>query len=389
MGILLERWLEIPAQRRKRLVLVFAALIFLCVVLWRARTVLAPFMVGLVLAYLLAPVVKVIERSWRWVGARRRLRFFRRTARPIALVLTYLLVISFMVGFSALVVPLVVQQGQSLWVEREKVWNYLTGLGDSVVEQYRLLPPQIQTRIDETLSRFSSQLGAIIQQAVGGTAVAISYTVTLVLAVLLIPFWTFFLLLDVDRLGPAAQRTIPASMREDVLKILALADAAFGSYLRGQLFLGLIIGTLSTIVFSIMGVRFAIFLGLMAGLFELIPNIGPLLGAIPAVLVALTQQPILALWVALYAVGIQQVENIFIAPRVLGESVKLHPVVVMVVLVIGSELGGLVGLFLAPVLAAVLRDLFRYFYYRASDPPLSPADALRKVWQGESFALEV
>ncbi len=389
MSVLIERWMEIPGPRRWRLVLVFLGLLILAAVIWRTRRVLAPFAVGLLLAYLLAPVVKLIERGWRWIGARRRLRFFRRTARPIALVMTYLLVIATLVGFSALIVPLVVQQGQTLWAEREKVWDYLTNFGDSVVAQYRLLPPQIQTRIDETLTRFSSQLGTIIQQALSGTAVAISYTVTLVLAVLLIPFWTFYLLLDADGLGDSVKSSIPVNIREDVFKVLALADAVFGSYLRGQLFLGLIIGSLSAVVFSIMGVRFALFLGLLAGIFELIPNIGPLLGAIPAVLVALTQQPILALWVALYAVGIQQVENIIITPRVLGRSVKLHPVIVMVVLVIGSELGGLVGLFLAPVLAAALRDLFRYLYYRSSDEPLSPDAALQKVWHGGRFDIEV
>lgn len=389
MSVLIERWLAIPAPRRWRLVLVILGLTILGAVLWRTRTVLAPFMLGLLLAYLLAPMVKLIERGWRWIGRRRRLRFLDRAARPIALVLTYLLVIATLVGFSALIVPLLVQQGQMLWAEREKVWQYVTDLGDSVVAQYRLLPPQVQTRIDETLSRFSSQLGMIIQQALSGTAVAISYTITLVLAVLLIPFWTFYLLLDSAGLAQSAKDSIPLAIRADIIKGLELVDSVFGAYLRGQLFLGLIIGSLSAIVFSIMGVRFALFLGLLAGIFELIPNIGPLLGAIPAVLVALAQRPILALWVALYAVGIQQVENIIITPRVLGRSVKLHPVVVMVVLVIGSEIGGLVGLFLAPVLAAALRDLFRYLLYRSSDVPLSPEAALHEVLHGKHFDLEV
>ncbi len=389
MGILIERWLAIPAVRRRRFVLVSLAVVLLAAIVWRARVVLMPFIVGLGFAYLLAPVVKFIERGWRWIGAWRRLRFFRRSARPVALIVSYLLVIAALVGFSSLIVPLVVQQGQTLWAEREKVWDYVTSLGDDLMVQYQLLPPQVQAQIDETLNRFSSELGTIIQQAVGGTAVAISYTVTLVLAVLLIPFWTFFLLLDSAELARAAQHTIPSLIREDVLKIMRLVDTAFSSYLRGQLFLGLIIGSISAITFSIMGVRFAIFLGLFAGLFELIPNIGPWLGAVPAVLVALTQRPILALWVALYALAIQQIENIFIAPRVLGRSVKLHPVVVMVVLVIGSELGGVIGLFLAPLLTAVLRDIFRYLYYRVSEPEISPDAVLRKVWRTETFDLEL
>jgi len=389
MSVLIERWLEIPVSRRRRTLLIVAGTIFLGVVLWHTRTVLLPFMLGLLLAYLLAPLVKVVERGWRWIGARRRLRFFRRAARPLALVLTYLLVIAALVGFSALIVPILSQQGQTLWAERERVLDYLTGLGDSLIAQYRLLPPQVQTRIDETLSRFTGQLGTIIQQALSGTAIAISYTVTFVLAVLLIPFWTFYLLLDAERLAQSAKHNIPSVIREDVLKIMTLADAAFGSYLRGQLFLGLIIGSVSAIAFTIMGVRFSLFLGMVAGAFELIPNIGPLLGAIPAVLVALTQSPILALWVALYALGIQQVENLFITPRVVGRSVKLHPVVVMMVLVIGSELGGLAGLFLAPVATATLRDLFRYLYYRSGDVPLSPEEALDRVWHEKHFDLKV
>ncbi len=110
-----------------------------------------------------------------------------------------------------------------------------------------------------------------------------------------------------------------------------------------------------------------------------------MLGGIPAVLVALIQDPVLALWTALFAFGIQQVENMFLTPRVVGHSVKLHPVVVMVVLIMGSEIGGLAGLFLAPVVTAVLRDLFRYVYYRLEDCPLSPAEALRKVWEVDEF----
>jgi predicted PurR-regulated permease PerM len=119
----------------------------------------------------------------------------------------------------------------------------------------------------------------------------------------------------------------------------------------------------------------------------MIPNIGPTLGAIPAVLVALVQEPVLALWTAIYAFAVQQVENLFVSPRVLGRSVQLHPVIVMVVLVIGSEIGGILGLFLAPVTTAVLRDLFRYVYYRVSEENMPPKAALQKVWQGQGLEL--
>jgi predicted PurR-regulated permease PerM len=171
-------------------------------------------------------------------------------------------------------------------------------------------------------------------------------------------------------------------MRKDILAMVRLFDAAMGSYLRGRLFLGLVIGVVSAIVFTVMGVRFALFLGLVAGIFEMIPSIGPTLGAIPAILVALAQDPTLALWVSLFAFAVQQVENIFLTPQVLGDSVKLHSVVIMVVLIIGSEIAGLVGLFLGPVVTAILRDIFLYVYHRISDEPLSPKEAIKKVREG-------
>jgi predicted PurR-regulated permease PerM len=334
-------------------------------------------------------LIRFFERGFLWLSERRYLGFLRRAARGLAIGLVYLLVLATLVGFFSIFVPVLIEQGKALWVSKDAIWGYVSRLGNNVIEQYRLLPEQVRVQIDESLSKFGAQVGNIVQQAVGGTAVVISYTFSLVLAILIIPFWTFYMLLDSHKLGQTFVHSIPISIREDVLKVVTLIDAVFASYLRGQLILGLIIGAISTIFFGIAGVQFALILGVIAGLFELIPNIGPILGAIPAILVALAQNPTLALVTAIYAVVIQQIENIFITPRVLGRSVQLHPVLVMVVLVIGSELGGLIGLFLAPVTTAALRDVFRYVYFRLEEIPLSPTEALERVWRSEAFDMQV
>lgn len=389
MGALAEAWRRIPLSRRKQLILVLVAVFFLGLVIWTARTVLIPYIFGLVLAYVIAPLVRFFERGFLWLSRRRHLGFLKRAARGLAIGLVYLLVVAILVGFFSIFVPVLIEQGKALWAARDTIWKYISRFGDDLIAQYRLLPEQVRVQIDDNLTKFGAQVGKIIQQAVGGTAVVISYTFSLLLAILIIPFWTFYMLLDSHKLGQTFVRSIPISIREDVLKITALIDAVFASYLRGQLLLALIIGSISTIFFGIAGVQFALILGVIAGLFELIPNIGPILGAIPAILVALAQNPTLALVTAIYAVVIQQIENIFITPRVLGRSVQLHPVLVMVVLVIGSELGGLIGLFLAPVTTAVFRDLFRYVYYRLEETPLSPSEALEKVWRAEAFDIRV
>lgn len=385
MGRLLDAWYEVPIQRRKRWVLTLAGAALLVAVIWAARAVLLPYILGLALAYFLSPTIKWIERELQALGSHKGLRFLHPAARPLAILFAYILLIALLVGFFSMVVPLVVEQAVALWEEREVIWDYVSGVADDALEQYRLLPPSLQKQMEESLGRFNEFIANAFEQAMKGTAVAISYTVSLVLAFLIIPLWTFFLLKDARELEQSLLKSVPGPLREDVMKVVALVDGVFGSYLRGQLFLALIIGVVSTIGYSLLGVRFSLVLGVMAAVFELIPNIGPVLGGIPAVLVALIQDPVLALWTALFAFGIQQVENMFLTPRVVGHSVKLHPVVVMVVLIMGSEIGGLAGLFLAPVVTAVLRDLFRYVYYRLEDCPLSPAEALRKVWEVDEF----
>jgi predicted PurR-regulated permease PerM len=389
MSALADAWRRIPLSRRKQMILVVVSLSILALIVWSARTVLVPYVFGLVLAYVLAPLIRFFERGFLWLSRRRYLGFLKRPSRGLAIGLVYLLVLAVLVGFFSIFVPILIEQGKALWAAKDTIWEYISRLGNNVIEQYRLLPEQVRVQIDDSLSKFGAQVGNIAQQAVGGTAVVISYTFSLVLAILIIPFWTFYMLLDSKKLSQTFVRSIPISIREDVLKVVTLIDAVFASYLRGQLVLGLIIGAVSTIFFGIAGVQFALILGVISGIFELIPNIGPILGAIPAILVALAQNPTLALVVGVYAVVIQQIENIFITPRVLGRSVQLHPVLVMVVLVIGSELGGLIGLFLAPVTTAVLRDMFRYVYFRLEEIPLSPSEALERVWRAEAFDMQI
>ncbi len=375
-------WKELaPSQRKKLLLLILTALV-VGWILWVARGVLGPYLAGLLIVYLLAPLVELLERGLKQLGEHKHLGFFRRIARPVAVIVTYIVVIAALVGFFAVGVPMVVEQGKALWEERKTVLQYTSDFFDDLIEQYRLLDPRIQAQVEQALGDLSSRLTNIVQQALEGTAVAISYTVSLVLAIVIIPFWMFYLLRDLPDITKHVRSYIPLQIRDDIFVIYRLIDDALSSYLRGRLFLGLVIGVVSTLVFSLMGLRFALFLGLIAGIFEMIPSIGPTLGAIPAVLVALTQSPTLALWTTLFAFGVQQVENIFLTPKVLGESVKLHSVVIMVVLIVGSEIAGLVGLFLGPVVTAVLRDVFRYSYFRVQEPSCTPEEAFNAVREG-------
>jgi predicted PurR-regulated permease PerM len=129
-------------------------------------------------------------------------------------------------------------------------------------------------------------------------------------------------------------------------------------------------------------------LGLIAGIFEVLPNIGPYLGAIPAILVALATNPFSAIWVALAFFAIQMIENLLLVPRISGKSVQLHPALVMMVLVIGGQLAGFWGMLIAVPLTAIIRDVFLYLYLRLLDEPLSPQDAVARLRSEEKVVLE-
>ncbi|NLG50787.1 MAG: AI-2E family transporter, partial [Chloroflexi bacterium] len=186
----------------------------------------------------------------------------------------------------------------------------------------------------------------------------------------------FYVLNDADKVRRGFYDLIPEAAREDVRCIISIIDGLLSSYVRGQLLLALLVGLMATIALLILGVDLALLLGTFAGIFEMIPILGPYLGAIPAILMALLNRPITAFWVAVTFFAIQQFENVFLVPRISGNAVRFHPALVMIVLVVGSEVAGLWGMLLALPLAAILRDVFRYLYLRTTERGATPEMAL-------------
>jgi predicted PurR-regulated permease PerM len=145
------------------------------------------------------------------------------------------------------------------------------------------------------------------------------------------------------------------------------------------LLLCLVVGVLATIGLALLGVPFFAVLGLIAGVFEILPFVGPIIGAIPAILVAVIERPILGLWTLILFIVIQQVENAVLVPRISGRAVQLHPALIVLVLIIGSQVAGLTGAILAVPVTAIIRDVFKYLSLRLSDTALEPAAAMERI----------
>ncbi len=365
---------DMSPARRNRLILILILLLIVGWMLYVARAVLFPYILGLVLAYVLYPLVRRIDHYMPAVLKQRRL------SRPLAIIIVYLMVILLIAGLMAFLVPVVINQVESLWAQREQlVAKGQALLGEWLIRYRATIPEEWRRTIEENLVKAAGAVGQTVQEGMVSTVSAVTSTVSLALGMVVIPFWLFYVLADEGQMANAFEATVPDSIEPDVRNVLRITDDILSAYIRGQLLLCVVVGAMATVGFVLAGVDFAVLLGLIVGLCEFIPFVGPILGAVPALIVAVIKSPITALWTLLVIVVVQQVENLFLVPRIAGESVKLHPALIMVVLVIGNEALGLWGMIVAVPLTAIVRDVFKYLYLRFSDEPVSSAEALARV----------
>ena len=350
-----------------RVALLAGAAIVLGVTVYAGREALGPFVVGLLLVYLLAPPVEFLARL--------------RVPRSIAILLVYVAAVGLVIeGLNLMLQPLVDQLRQftsdlpgladRLRVQLEEVGAVYRGLE---------LPPAIRQAIDEWLAKLAQgdvgfDPGVLLPVLRATTAVVATF-----LAFFIIPVWGFFLLKDRPALVRAAQASIPPEWLPDVEAVVAIVSRVFGSWVRGQVLLGLTVGIATFGGLLILGEavdpifsRFAILLAVVAGVLELLPIIGPIIAAVPAILLAATAglDAVGAAFILYF--GVQQVENNLLVPKIQGDATNLHPSAVMLALIVGATIGGLLGAILALPVTAAARDVYRYLFARlsvAADPP--------------------
>jgi predicted PurR-regulated permease PerM len=358
---------EIP--RWVQLVGLPLVLLLAWVVAGAVRHAIFIFLVALLIALLLNPLVRTFGRVW--------------IPRGLAVAIVYL---TFAAALALAILALATVVVQQTRHASARVDNYFT------VESGH--PPQ--TGATRDLARFQRWLDAhhlrrIQVQKQGekfltsiGTKDVEKYTtkalnwaegaglavVTLLFSVLLVVVVSVYMLLDMHRLSAAVDRRFPPA--PGTTPLVERMEWALVSYVKGQLALSLIIGTSTGVGIWLLdmvglfpnGAKYALLFGAWAGITELIPYVGPWLGAAPAVLYALVQDPLSALWVALLFLGIQQLEGHVVVPKVMGHSLRLHPLLVIFGLLAGGEIYGFPGILIALPLLAAARAAYEFFAER-------------------------
>ena len=369
-----------------RVAVLVAAFAIIGLVLWMARDSVRPFILGLLFVYLLDPPV-------RWL-ARHGLR------RSLAILLVYVVAIVAFVGFLALTLTPLLNELLRFIADFPKLADQLDVQLQRLGEIYAHLqiPLAIREWIDGLIAGFGQ----------GGSAGApdLSFLLPLLtgagsligalFAYFILPFWVFYLLKDKTSMVASFDESLPRAWRFDTWAVIKIVEHDFGSWVRGQIFLGFAVGiatfvgltVLSQLIDPIFG-HYAILLSVIAGLLELVPIIGPILSAIPAVLLAATAGPAAVIAALLLYLLIQQVENTVLVPKIQGNATSLHPAIVVFAIIIGGSLAGLIGAILALPVTAAFRDIVRYLFRRLSpDQPEALALSLQTVGIGPGYGTE-
>jgi predicted PurR-regulated permease PerM len=307
---------------------------------YELRDILPPIILAFLLAYLLNPLVVFLQQRARW-------------SRPLAMAVIYLALLAILFGAIVGSGPALFRQVRATILGLDETLRHAN---DWLRQMTWLEAFGVHADANSLMSQFGAELRALVGAMPRLLAGAASGILTTVLALVL----SFYLLLGAETIGRNIDNAIPEEYREEWRRIKTEFNRIWSSFLRGQVILAIIIGVIVTLTLTILGVPNALLLGLLAGVLEVVPNLGPILAMIPAVLIALLRgstvwaiDPLVfaLIVVAAYSV-IQQLENHIIVPKIIGASVDLPPVVILIGALAGASLAGVLGIFLAaPVLA--------------------------------------
>lgn len=304
--------------------------------------ILVIVLLAAILATGLSPVVDRLTRR-QWTRRRRRL------SRPLSIALVYVgLLVAFGALASLLITPMVVET-REIVQRAPELYRQLQEMLTELQQRYTWLPDltSILNRLPQEAGQLGQYLGAATGVAFRVFGGVVSAVTVLILSV--------YMLLEGPIIKEGFLRLFPRAHQRRVETVLQHIGQKFGGWLRGQLFLGFVIGITAGLGTWVLGLPYPFLLGLAAGITELIPMVGPVLGAIPAVLVALFGPTWRLLAVIVLFTVIQQVENNLLVPRVMKQAVGLSPLLTIVAIMIGAQLMGILGALLAVPVAAALQ----------------------------------
>jgi predicted PurR-regulated permease PerM len=359
-------------HRHRQALFALVMITLVAFLLWSARGAMPAFFIGLALVFVLDPAVTALARRGmpRWAGV----------------VVMYVALVAVVYGLVAYALPPISRQSREFIQQLPELIAALGEIEQNVERWYRdlPLPAELRTMIDAQLAGTGEAIGGFLRGLIAPTLNALVGAATFLLGLIVVPVWLFFVLKDREGFTRSVAVAMPPSWRADTENVLGLLGRIGGRWVRGQLLLGLSIFIATVIGLTAMTFagftefgQFTLVLALIAGILEWFPIIGPIVAAIPAILIAFSIGFPAVVAVILLYTAIQQLENHILVPKVMGDAVELNPAVLILALIVGGALFGIGGAVLAAPTVAAGRDLYRYGFHRLGGQ--APADAFALV----------
>jgi len=324
-------------------------------------TVVFPMIVATIAYYLLRGIVRVMNVKLK-------------IPRVWAILLLFLILIGILTTLVVVIYPFLKGQFQDLIKEFPVYFKKLLldideFLRNSIFAPYYAeLGVNIPGLIEEKIQEISSFLTETISSLAVGITKFISAFAGFILSLVTVPFILFYLLLEGEKLPKFIYRILPPRLRDDAKEVMREADHQISSYIQGQILVSICIGIMVTIGFRIIGLDYALLLGVLAMLTSVVPYLGPVIAITPAAIIALVTSPFMLVKLAIVWTCVQLIEGKFISPQIMGKSLHIHPITIIFVLLTAGSLFGVFGVILGipgyALLKVVVSHLFKLFKRR-------------------------
>jgi predicted PurR-regulated permease PerM len=317
--------------------------------LYRFHQVLFILFVAVVIGTILRPVTVWLHK--------------RGIPQKVGVILVYLLLLAALTGFGLLLFPLIAEQTVTITAVAPDYYHDLRQWVDDHANQAiaglsELIPTTLS--LPDPVPQTGEEMLGSAGQALGYIGIGIKVIFTAVVILLLAAYWT----IDGPRTLRSLLRLLPRLQRESISELIAAMETKVTAFVAGQAILMLAVGLMSLVAYWLIGLPYLLVLAFVAALMEAVPIVGPLLGAVPAVLVALTLGPDKVIWVIVATLVIQQVESSLLVPRIMRQAVGVNPFVTLLALFAFSSLLGIAGALMAIPMAAIIQILLNRFVFQ-------------------------
>ena len=306
-----------------------------------------PFFMAMIIAYLLNPIVIKMER--------------RKIPRMAGILIIYFIFSVLLASLTIFVLPELINNTKELMNTVPEMTNRYQNMFNSFMSfiQTSNWPPDIKNSLSKEVQNGAAAAQGIIMDTLKKSLMSLIETLTMFLDFVMAMIIAYYFIKDAEFFKSAFLSITPRKWRNGIIKTGRDVHGVLSNFIQGQLITAVIIGTMEMIGLSLIKVKYPLILGVIGGIANVIPYFGPIIGAIPAVAIALIQSPIKALWAIAVFIIIQQIDNAFISPKIIEGKLGLHPVSTIIAVLVGGEFFGIIGMLVAVPIMAILKIIIK------------------------------